>query len=337
MLCRDPLEPTSLFKRPQSSVSLIVAALVALATICLARESFAAQAVYSDGRINLALPENTIALEKQKCGREIVAKIPSGLTNFRCYKFGNAGAEYALLESTERSGKRRWDYKLLRLAESAQEVGELSADYTVIPLLAEGGRMEFLAVSMNSTREPASTRYQFNESRSPALSVVSGRAVVKSRSPSSQSWLPKLAPIQPAAQREVAESRTTDDAVFTPIIRSSAQAPAGAPPNDVIEKAVRKKLQNSVPEPWVEYGKPGVETKFREIEIVKWGPYKKEGAYFPVRVRIAGEAVVYDLMFRPERRRFDQVGEFRFSKNDFDEWESWFLRPGMFGSKKWTQ
>jgi peptidoglycan hydrolase-like protein with peptidoglycan-binding domain len=134
-----------------------------------------------------------------------------------------------------------------------------------------------------------------------------------------------------------ANNSSTGQGSYMPILISSVPAPTNSPPNNVIEDEVRKKLQSSIPERWIQYGKPGQDAKFHHMEIVKWGAYNKEAGYFPVKIRVAGNTTVYDLMFKPLQKSFDEVAEFRFKKDDYGDWQSAFLRPGVFGGGQWVE
>ena len=105
------------------------------------------------------------------------------------------------------------------------------------------------------------------------------------------------------------------------------------PSASVIEEAVTLEMQNKgVPERWVKAMIKGYKPNFDTIKVTEWGKYNNERRRWSVKVRVAGTATLNIPFARqPEIRKFNEVGEFYFYKDDYDKWQSKFNRPGIFG------
>lgn len=66
--------------------------------------------------------------------------------------------------------------------------------------------------------------------------------------------------------------------------------------------------------------------KIKSIEIKQWGVYNKDDRYWPCKIRTVGSAIVTGRGLKPQRKHFDAVVDYRFSKDDYGKWElKWVL------------
>lgn len=311
--------------------------LLVSATLFTAVASSHASNIYTDGAVNFELPGKAVPLERQDCGKDAVTKVPASLTGFQCKKVLHGNNVYLILKNTASKSKRYWQYKVFDLGERAVEMGDVQADYDVLPVLIDGKRLEFLAVNAeslpvsNKTKRSATyERYKPDGKSQPSLTLVGGTeqsAKINAGGSESQS--------QGSATQGMAQGKdmALADSGGVPPIHSSVTAPRGAPSNDVVRNAVISELQNNVPGRWIKLMIPGQKAKFRVIEIIKWGKVtsiKPGSNVYPVRVRVAGSATGMPPFGSPMPGTFDEIAEFRFVENDFGEWEHKFDRPSVF-------
>ena len=103
------------------------------------------------------------------------------------------------------------------------------------------------------------------------------------------------------------------------------------PDDALVDKAVREELSKSVPERWMKAMVVGGNTKISSVKIVEWGDFNSERNYWPVKVKVAGSAKLRVPFGKAEVRNFDEIGEFRFYKDDYDKWQWKFIKPSLFG------
>lgn len=65
----------------------------------------------------------------------------------------------------------------------------------------------------------------------------------------------------------------------------------------------------------------GNSIEIKSIEIKQWGIYNKDEKYWPCKIRIIGSATVTGRRLKPQKKHFDAVVNFRFSKEDYGNWE----------------
>jgi|GEM_PF-2044988 hypothetical protein len=104
---------------------------------------------------------------------------------------------------------------------------------------------------------------------------------------------------------------------------------ASRPGNSEIEEAVKASLRDNVPISWVGNLMGGKNARIGTIEIKERGTFNKDGKYWPVKIRVVGSAELNDPFNQGKVSRFDQVAEFRFSKDDYGKWHA-SLTGGMF-------
>lgn len=63
----------------------------------------------------------------------------------------------------------------------------------------------------------------------------------------------------------------------------------------------------------------GQNIRLTSLEVKEWGNYNKEGNYWPARARVVGTYEL-DAIVRKDVRNFDQIGECKFSKDDYGKW-----------------
>ena len=205
--------------------------------------SDAASNVYSDSKVEFNLPENAVPLEKQKCGKELVAKVPMSYTNFRCSKVLHNGKEYLILENTVSKAKRTWQYKIMAVSDRLEEAGDLDAGYTIVPVLVGGARLEFLTVNIDKwslfskkDRKVSYQRYQLDDNRSPSISPVASAATVAKKN-TLESRGPSPKPAGPNGQGGV-ESANSNELGSTATIRHPVTPLPASPPSNIIAKNV---------------------------------------------------------------------------------------------------
>jgi hypothetical protein len=98
-----------------------------------------------------------------------------------------------------------------------------------------------------------------------------------------------------------------------------------------VEKAVREELSKSVPERWMNAMVVGGDSNITSIKIIEWGDFNSDAKYWPVKVKVTGSAKLRVPFGKAEVRNFDEVGEFRFYKDDYEKWQSKFMKPSLFG------
>lgn len=106
-------------------------------------------ATFSDRRVEVEVPKSTRILEKQKCDKAKIRQIPRALTNFRCSKVVHSSGEFLILQNTESGRSRSWQYKIFTNSEFLKDLGNIDAEYTVIPVEMEGSGLEFVAINID--------------------------------------------------------------------------------------------------------------------------------------------------------------------------------------------
>lgn len=101
------------------------------------------------------------------------------------------------------------------------------------------------------------------------------------------------------------------------------------PSNSQIEEAVKIELQSNIPVSWVGNLMGGRNAKLSTIEVVEFGNFNKEQKYWPVKIRVVGSAELNDPFNPGKTTQFDNVSEFRLSKDDYGKWKA-SLSGGMF-------
>jgi hypothetical protein len=103
------------------------------------------------------------------------------------------------------------------------------------------------------------------------------------------------------------------------------------PGEDIVKQAVQEELSKGVPERWMKAMVVGGDVNITSMNIVEWGDFNEKGKYWPVKVKILGSATLQTPFGNAPVRKFDEVGEFRFFKDDYDKWQWRFMKPQLFG------
>ncbi len=112
-------------------------------------------------------------------------------------------------------------------------------------------------------------------------------------------------------------------AVFSVCLLTSCARP---PSKTVIKSAITDYLHLQVPISWSRSLMGGKNAKIELIEIKAVGKFKKQGNYWPVKARVKGTCEA-SLILSTETRRFDKVGDFELSQDDYGNWKA---SIGMF-------
>jgi hypothetical protein len=263
--------------------------------------------IYSDEKVEFSLPKGTTLLIKEKCTKEIMGRIRSSLREFRCRMVEHSNIDYLILESLSKPKYKKWQFKIIAATDKMIELGNLDAGHTVIPILSEDKSIRLLAVSIKRNT-------LFKKDRTVSYAQYS----------LSTDGFKPLNKSQPAVKDKTSNSAKTQS-------NSNIASPEGAPSIETIKRFVEAELKKAVPGKWIKKTIDGELNFITSIAIIKWGKAKERNGMkmFPVRIKVLGSSTV-SAFNQKKTVNFNEIAEFTFIKNDFDEWTYRFSKPSVF-------
>jgi tetratricopeptide (TPR) repeat protein len=101
------------------------------------------------------------------------------------------------------------------------------------------------------------------------------------------------------------------------------------PSAEAVAVAVGRCLQSDIPISWVGNLMGGKNAKVMTVEVVKVGIYNQRQLYWPMKIHVVGTCQLNDPFNQGKVVKFDNVGNFMLSKDDYGEWQAQ-LTEGMF-------
>src|SRR4051812_21896161 len=105
------------------------------------------------------------------------------------------------------------------------------------------------------------------------------------------------------------------------------------PSDDAMKKAITDSLVEKIPNSWlvgtkvegvigaiVSTAVQATNVQLDLIEVQQRGSYNEEGKYWPVKVRVKGSFQREIIGNKVDKTQFDQVGDFKFTKDDYGNW-----------------
>ena len=95
------------------------------------------------------------------------------------------------------------------------------------------------------------------------------------------------------------------------------------PSNTEVEKAIESELQSRfIPGSWIGSMLSAKDIKLETVKIKEWGSYNDEKKYWPIKVRVIGDAELQNPYGQGRIKKIDKVAEFRLSKDDYGKWKA---------------
>jgi len=103
------------------------------------------------------------------------------------------------------------------------------------------------------------------------------------------------------------------------------------PSNSEVEQIVKSTLQRPEKNIWFSLDNSSwhyVDIKINSLEVMEWGSFNKQEKYWPVKIRIEGNAIKAETIYN--REQFNSIIDFKFMKDDYGKWQTYCCNMTQF-------